>query len=293
MKLDRGFYTALGTPLDADGRVLARSLCDEIERMTAAGTSGLLLLGSMGMQPAVAPDECAAAAKIAACQNAGRTPLFVGVMDNSIRAVCAHIDALRGLPVDGVVLTPPYYYGVAPEALRNFYHSVADFSPFPVFLYDLPVATKIKLTYPMVAQLQKHPNIRGIKTADLPMILELQTDAAVKKDFTAFYSGLDTVHVGVQNGVCRYLDGMFSCAPRTAQAMEGWFARGKPQEGLAELRGILSLRDTMASFGIFSAYTAVMNLLGIPGRFATDYECEITPGQREILRSKLQALREL
>ena len=209
MKLDRGFYTALGTPLDADGRVLARSLCDEIERMTAAGTSGLLLLGSMGMQPAVAPDECAAAAKIAACQNAGRTPLFVGVMDNSIRAVCARIDALRGLPVDGVVLTPPYYYGVAPEALRNFYHSVADFSPFPVFLYDLPVATKIKLTYPMVAQLQKHPNIRGIKTADLPMILELQTDAAVKKDFTAFYSGLDTVHVGVQNGVCRYLDGMF------------------------------------------------------------------------------------
>ena len=191
MKLDRGFYTALGTPLDADGRVLARSLCDEIERMTAAGTSGLLLLGSMGMQPAVAPDECAAAAKIAACQNAGRTPLFVGVMDNSIRAVCARIDALRGLPVDGVVLTPPYYYGVAPEALRNFYHSVADFSPFPVFLYDLPVTRDLVLTYPMVAQLQKHPNIRGIKTADLPMILELQTDAAVKRTsplFTAVWT---------------------------------------------------------------------------------------------------------
>jgi len=293
MEFEYGFYTALGTPLDETGHVLANSLAAEVERMIAAKSAGLLVLGSMGMQPAVSPKECASAAQIAARAAAGRAPLFVGVMDNSVKAVCERIDALKGLAVDGVVLTPPFYFGADAPALRTFFRAVADFSPFPVFLYDLPVATKIKLTCGLVAELQRHPNIRGIKTADLTMILALCQDAAVKPDFDAFYSGLDTVDVGARHGVRRYLDGMFSCTPRNAREMESCFAAGDAAGGAAALKRILSLRDLMASFGIFPSYTAIMNLLGMPGRFAPDYEGAATAEQREALRLKIREMQEL
>ena len=53
MELRNGFYTALGTPLDDSGRIIVKSLRKEIDQQIEAGASGLLLMGSMGMQPVI------------------------------------------------------------------------------------------------------------------------------------------------------------------------------------------------------------------------------------------------
>ena len=49
MKLEKGFYTALGTPLDESGNLVADSLTKHINQQIDAGASGLLLMGSMGI----------------------------------------------------------------------------------------------------------------------------------------------------------------------------------------------------------------------------------------------------
>lgn len=295
MELENGFYTALGTPLDENGNIEEHSLRREIGNMIEAGARGLLLLGSMGMQISVVREECTRAAAIACDEVAGRVPLFVGVMDNSIRAVVERIEAMKSLPVFGVVLTPVYYFGMTPQGMRYFFTRVADASPFPLFLYDLPGATKIKLSYAVVAELQKHPNILGIKTADLNMILGLRQDPGVKKDFLTLYSGLDTVDVGAGNGVMRHLDGMFSCTPRNAREMEKCFAEGNIPGGKAHLNRILELRDLMISLDgqILMAYTVAMNLLGMPGCFAPDYEHPVDEKAKELIRAKLIEIGEL
>ena len=52
-KLKKGFYTALGTPVDNDGNIVAESLKKEIDMQIDAGASGLLLMGSMGMEASI------------------------------------------------------------------------------------------------------------------------------------------------------------------------------------------------------------------------------------------------
>ena len=76
-KLKAGFYTAIGTPLDAGGDIIESSLRRQIDMQIEAGASGLLLLGSRGMQAAVKIGAWAEAARIAADHVNGRVSLFV------------------------------------------------------------------------------------------------------------------------------------------------------------------------------------------------------------------------
>ncbi len=293
--LQDGFYTALGTPVDRQGNVIEDSLRVEIEQQIAHGASGMLLLGSMGMQPSVVPAECARAARIASRAVAGRATLFVGVMDNSVRAVLERVEAMKGADLSGVVLTTPYYFTADDASLIRYFRAVADASPFPLYLYDLPVAVKQKITYPMVVELARHEKVMGIKTADLTMILQIMQRGEVKKEFTPLYSGLDTVDVGCAHGVWHYLDGMFATAPYNAQKMEACFRAGDFAGANGCLQKILLLRDTMAKYNedIFSSFTFTMNLLGMGGYFEPDYGAPISEEGRIALEKLMREIGEI
>jgi 4-hydroxy-tetrahydrodipicolinate synthase len=84
MKLEKGFYTALGTPLDENGNLVAESLKRHIEQQIEAGASGLLLMGSMGIEAYIKNSTYAEVVKVGVEANNGRLPLFIGAMDNSI-----------------------------------------------------------------------------------------------------------------------------------------------------------------------------------------------------------------
>ncbi len=293
MTLKDGFYTALGTPIDENGKIIEESLRIEIEQQIANEASGLLLLGSMGMEPCVVVDECIRAAKIASDAVAGRIPLFVGVMDNSIAGVKARIDGMKGLNITGIVLTTPFYFTSPKPTLINYFTKIADYSPFPLFLYDLPVSVKEKITYPMVVELAKNPKIMGIKTADINMIMQIGLRGEVKKEFTALYSGLDTVDVGYAHSITHFLDGMFATTPKNAKAMKDCFAKGDYKKGNEYLQKILYLRDTMAKFDIFPSFTVTMQLLGMKGFFGPDYDLPVSEEAKAVLKQAMIDIGEL
>ena len=103
MELKKGFYTALGTPLDEEGNLVAASLEKHIEGQIEAGASGLLLMGSMGIEAYIKNSAYAEIVKVGAAANRGRLPMFVGVMDNSIVKVMEKIEMIGDAKIDGVV----------------------------------------------------------------------------------------------------------------------------------------------------------------------------------------------
>ena len=180
-KLKKGFYTALGTPLDKNGDLIADSLVKEINMQIDACASGLLLMGSMGIEPTIKNSAFKETVRVAAEAVAGRVPLFVGCMDNSVERVKERIDMIKDYNFDGVVLTTPFY-GTAPnDQLIRFFERVADYSPKPLFLYDLAVVTKQKITYPMLEKLAKHPNIKGIKSGDIVLARQVKRNMPTKE----------------------------------------------------------------------------------------------------------------
>ena len=292
MKLKNGFFTALGTPIDDSGNLVEESLVKHIESQIEAGASGLLLMGSMGIEAYLKNSTFKKAAEVGAHANRGRLPIFVGAMDNSIARVMEKIDMLAGLDIDGVVLTTPFYATLTQGEIVNWFSSIADKSPFPIYLYDLAVITKSKITYPVISELISHENIKGIKTVDWELIQTIKRRHP-EADFSCLYSGLDNFDYANMIGITLNLDGMFCCMPKTGRAMYDCIEAKDFTGARVHLDKILYLRDTMISFGLMQSFTYLMNALGFEGNFHQDYTLPITDEEKARLLSLMKEYGEL
>lgn len=293
LELKEGFYTALGTPLDDCGNIVADSLTRQIEQQIAAGASGLLFLGSMGIQCSVRSSQCKVGAQVVSQAVAGRVPLFVGVMDNGVERVLERIADLGNLPIDGVVLTTPYYFVCDRDSIVSYFTQIAARSPFPVYLYDLPSVTKNKITLDIVQRSLKGSNIRGIKTNDFILTRQLTLDTMHGADFNILFSGLDVFDEVWKCGIRRHLDGMFACTPGTTSKLYRALRENRTFDASCYLNQILGLRDLMARFGIFPSFTFLMNALGCSGDFAPDYMPKVSEEAKPVLLKRLQELGEV
>lgn len=292
MKFSNGFYTALGTPLDENGNLVENSLRKHINQQIDAGASGFLLMGSMGIEAYIKNSAYGEIVRVAVDEVAGRLPLFVGIMDNSIVKVKEKIDMIGDAKVDGVVLTNPFYASVDNEQMVNWFTKIADYSPYPLFLYDLAVVTKTKITLPVIDKLINHPNISGIKTADWEMIQAIgrkYPDAG----FECFYSGLDSFDYANVMGIGKNLDGMFSCTPKNGTKMYECIKNGDYKGARKYLDNILNMRDTMIAQGLMMSFTYCMNLLGCEGGFHQDYTLPISDESERILKDTMIKIGEI
>lgn len=273
-----GFFPALGTPFDEFGNFLPGSFKKQIEDQICAGASGMLVMGSMGIEPCIKQSEYTKVASAAADAVNGKCPVLVGVMDNSISRVLDRIDALKGLKIDGVVSTTPFYYAATQDELKRFFKKIAQSSPYPLYLYDLPGVTKTKITTETVEYLMELGNVKGIKTGDLVTARELVRSRRMKDGFSVIYSGLDTFDAAYNYGIKMNLDGMFSCTPAATEKMYKCLENGDAAQASRLLDEILTLRNEFIKVGVFNGFTYAMNILGYEGIFAADYIYDYNQG---------------
>lgn len=292
MELKKGFYTALGTPLDEEGNLVAASLEKHIEEQIEAGASGLLLMGSMGIEAYIKNSAYAEIVKVGAAANRGRLPMFVGVMDNSIVKVMEKIAMIGDAKIDGVVLTTPYYSMLNLEQLVKWFTTVADRSPYPLYLYDLAVVTKMKITMPLIDRIIHHPNIKGIKTADWELIQAIGRKYP-EENFECLYSGLDSFDYANMMGITKNLDGMFSCTPKNGRKMYDCLENGDFVGARKYLDNILLMRDTMLAHGLMYSFTYCMNLLGCEGNFHQDYCLPISDESKAVMEKTMREIGEI
>ncbi|MSU70088.1 MAG: dihydrodipicolinate synthase family protein [Opitutaceae bacterium] len=283
-----GFYTALGTPIDANGSFAPAGFVSQIEQQIATGASGLLVMGSMGAQPCIRDKDFRAVAQSAVEANQGRSTLFVGAMDNSTSRVLDRISSLKGLAIDGVVITAPYYFVLSHVELLNFFRTIADKSPVPIYLYDLPTVTKHKISIDLTFELAQHKNIAGIKTADLALCRFVKNDPRTAGRFHMFFSGLDLLDAAHSYGLKMGLDGMFAMMPRTiADFYKSSFANDLPAAA-KHLDLILNTRTFLAKFGIWRGFSYCMNLRGCKGNFMPDYALPLNESEQAQVKDYLR-----
>lgn len=294
MELKRGFCPALGTPLDKEGNLCADSFKKQIESLINAGASGLLCMGSMGIQAFIRQDVYPQVAEAAVSAAGGRVPVYVGAMDMSLARVKQRIAALEKLDIAGLVFTAPYYEACSSQELINFYKGVAAMTKHKILLYDLPSVTQCKITYEMVLELIRTvPNLIGIKSADLQMFRKLKLNPDVPEEFIMVYSGLDTFDIAYKWGIDNCLDGMLSCTPYNTEKMFKAMDNNDYDTAAACLNNIISLRDCFIENDIWPSFTAAMNMLGCEGNFAPDYVGEITQNAYNAVHAEMERIGEI
>lgn len=287
-----GFFTALGTPLDKEGSFIEESFAKHVADQVAAGASGLLAMGTMGIQAAVRQKDIRKVAETAVKAADGKCPVMVGVMDNSIARALDRVDMLKGLELQGIVSTAPFYFAPSQAQLIEYFERLADKSPFPLYIYDQPPVTQVAFTKDTVEKLMQHKNIKGIKSANINLIRALMRSEYKPDDFDILFSGLDVFDNAYVSGIRKNLDGMFACMPEITSKMYQALKAGDAVEGGKQLDNILLLRNTFVKVGVLRGFTYAMNLLGYEGCFSADYENlpDEDGNAKEIVRICMQEL---
>jgi 4-hydroxy-2-oxoglutarate aldolase len=149
-----------------------------------AGLHGIIVCGSTGEAALLSEDERRVLLEAARGVTPRDRALIMGAGAESTRATLKRCNDAKAGGADAVLVVAPHYYSNAMnlEALRTHYRAVADGSPLPVVLYNIPKYMHFALPAELVAELAKHPNVIGIKdsSGDINMLkgfLAAQSDS--------------------------------------------------------------------------------------------------------------------
>ena len=138
--LIEGIFAAVPTPFYPDERIYFRKLEANIDRYSRSLLSGMLLLGSTGEAVALDDTESAEVLRVAAESSAPDKVLIAGVGKESVKATVELAEKAAKYQYDAVLVRTPTYYAtqMSPAAVLHYFRSVADRSPLPVLLYNIP-----------------------------------------------------------------------------------------------------------------------------------------------------------
>ena len=155
---------------DLDTVAFARN----VKAHMAAGLHGIVVCGSTGEAALLSEDERLEALEAARRRVPLERLLLMGCGAESTRLTIHRCREAKTVGADAALVVAPHYYSnaMSDAALRTHYRRVADESPLPVVLYNIPKYMHFKLTPELVAELARHPNIIGIKdsSGDLALL---------------------------------------------------------------------------------------------------------------------------
>jgi 4-hydroxy-2-oxoglutarate aldolase len=161
-----GVLAPITTPFDsATGEVAPVHLRHNVTRVIEAGLDGVVVAGSTGESALLDPDEQRRMIGWVREVLPDQRWLLAGTGAESTRQAVALTRAAGAEGADAVLVRPPGYFAtaVSPASLADYYRAIADASPVPVLVYNIPKYTHLSIAAGLLQQLVGHPNIVGVK----------------------------------------------------------------------------------------------------------------------------------
>ena len=196
------------TPFDESGAIRIADFERNIDRYLEAGIEGYLVLGSNGESVYLEHAEKLKLIEAARKRVPSSCTLLAGTGVESTQATVELTKEAADLGVDAVLVKNPFYFKsqMTFDVYLAHYTAIADASPVPVVIYNVPVFTGVALQSPLVVELAKHPNIRGLKdsSGDVRLISEVVWNTDPQKFSVlagAAATMFGTMSVGARGGI--------------------------------------------------------------------------------------------
>lgn len=241
----RGTGVALITPFNDDLSVDYDSLERLVDYCTAGGVDYLVVNGTTSEASTLESEEKFDILEFICEKNTEKLPIMYGVGANNTNYVIELIERTNLSGVDALLTVSPYYNKPSQEGIFQHYCAVANVSPVPVLLYNVPGRTGINISAKTTLRLAEHHNIFGIKDASGDMIQCLKILKDKPNDFLVI-SGDDMmtvpmISVGAE-GVISVIANAYPKTYSTAitNALEGDFkSAGKVTQNFVHLNEYL------------------------------------------------------
>ncbi len=203
----RGIVTPLITPLSTPDSLDRPSLEKLIDHVVGGGVAAVFVLGTTGEGPALPNSVRRQMIEVTCRAAADRVPVIVGITDSCLKEALELAEFSARAGASAVVSAGPTYFPVAQPELERYTRQLADASPLPLFLYNMPSHTHVRFAVPTVAAVAGHPNIAGLKdsSGEIMYLSTLRHTLAQHPDFTLLVGPEEMmgecVLLGVNGGV--------------------------------------------------------------------------------------------
>jgi len=203
----KGIIVPLVTPLSENGEIDTKGLKNLIEHVIRGGVHGIFILGTTGEAPSLSKKQ----REEMICETSrivgNRLPLLVGISDTTMGDSILLAQRAKEAGAYAVVATAPYYFAVSQSELIAYFENLIHRLPLPLFLYNMPVHTKVTFDPETIKHLAQYDQVVGFKDSSANGTY-LQTVIYIMKenpDFMIFVGPeemtAEMVLMGVNGGV--------------------------------------------------------------------------------------------
>jgi 4-hydroxy-tetrahydrodipicolinate synthase len=265
----KGIIPPLVTPFDQAGAIRYDSFERNIDKYLETGIDGFLVAGSTGESVYLEHSEKLKLTEIARKRIPSSKMVLAGTGCESTEATIELTKEVADYGVDAVLVKNPFYYKsqMSFDVYMAHYTAVADASPVPLIVYNVPVFTGVPLESRLVIELAKHPNIRGMKdsSGDVKLISETVWSSDRAKFSVVAGTGatlLHTMTAGARGGIVA----LVCAAPRAMLELYRAYVSGDLKKADAIQRIIAPAANAVTSKHGISGLKYAMELEGFqPG----------------------------
>ena len=226
-----GVFIALASPFSGDS-VSPEKMEENVGKYNRTDLAGYLVLGSTGESVLLSDEESERLVEAVVRAAAPGRRVLVGTARESTRATIAFTKRVARKGVAAALVRPPSYYRsrMTREALKSHFLAVAEASPVPLMIYNIPQNTGLNLEPQLVVDLAPHPNIVGLKesSGSLAYLAEVVRD--VPPDFRYFLGSGHVLLPGLEMGASGAILAVANAAPETCAEVFRLFKAGQRNE---------------------------------------------------------------
>lgn len=284
-----GIFPPIPTPFDNTGEIDTAALMRNLKHWTSFPLSGFVVLGSNGEFVHLSEGETLQILETARDGIPSDRLMIAGVGRSSTREtiVWSHHAATAG--ADATLVLPPHFFRslLTVEALASHFRAIADESPIPVILYNMPACTGIDLSAETVLALSEHENIIGLKDSggNVTKLGEIRQYADGSFAVLAGSAGflVPALAIGASGGILALANiAPTQCLKMYEAAMQGDWSTARTMQ----LSLIRSNTAVTRGWGI-PALKAAMDMLGLYGGDARAPLARLPENRRGELRAIL------
>jgi 4-hydroxy-2-oxoglutarate aldolase len=282
----RGVFPPIPTPFDTDGNVAHQALKANLERWNDYALSGYVVLGSNGEAGFLSEWEKMRVLDTArAAIPAGKLMIAGTGCESTRQTILLTRQAAQAGADVALIVTPHYYTGkMTSEALARHYEAIADDSPIPVMVYNVPKFTHVDVEVAAVARVARHPNIIGIKdtSGNIVKLADMVRQAGPHFQVLAGSAGFffPALMVGAVGGILA----LANIAPRQSIEIYDLYTAGRYSEAADLQRRMIPVNAAVTARFDIAGLKATLDMLGY-------YGGPVRPPLLDLTESECQALR--
>jgi len=231
-----GVFPAVTTQLHQDQSINFEATARHLEVLIDSGVKGLVMLGSLGENTLMEPQEKRRVMEMAKEVARGRVQVLSGVSENSTALACRYAHDMEKLGIDGLMVLPGMVYKSDPRETVAHFRAVARSSGLPVLCYNNPIAYGVDLTPKMFAELADEKTLVAIKesSSDPRRVTDLINTLG---DRYSIFCGVDDLILETTMlGATGWVTGLGLAFPRENQHLWNLMTAGRWDEARAIYR---------------------------------------------------------